>query len=292
LNASYIKINPQYFDSVGTRVVMGRGIRPDDSATSTPIAVVNQAFVQKFFAPGENPIGHHFGAGPKSTSDWQIVGVVENTAYEDATWKDHRMYFVPLPQRPASDTDPIENDGDMYAGAIVLKTSRPIPEMEELARQTLAAINPNLSVVKFQSFSAQIADQFSEPRMLSHLTMLFGALALLLATLGLYGVTAYGVARRTSEIGIRMALGAQRNGVTAMVMRSALAQAAAGLALGVPAAVMCVRIISSQLYEIKHVDWAVLLGAVGTLLAAASLAGFIPARRAAAIEPAQALRTE
>jgi macrolide transport system ATP-binding/permease protein len=100
------------------------------------------------------------------------------------------------------------------------------------------------------------------------------------------------VARRTSEIGIRMALGAQRNGVTAMVMRSALAQAAAGLALGVPAAVMCVRIISSQLYEIKHVDWAVLLGAVGTLLAAASLAGFIPARRAAAIEPAQALRTE
>jgi macrolide transport system ATP-binding/permease protein len=292
LNASYIKINPQYFDSVATRVVMGRGIRPDDSATSTPIAVVNQAFVQKFFAPGENPIGHRFGGGPKSTGDWQIVGVVENTAYESATWKDHRMYFVPLLQRPASDTDPIEKDGDMYAGAIVLKTSRPIPEMEELARRTLASINPNLSVVKFQTFSAQIADQFSEPRMLSRLTMLFGALALLLATLGLYGVTAYGVARRTSEIGIRMALGAERRGVTAMVMRSALAQAAAGLALGVPAAVFCVRIISSQLYEIKHVDWAVLVGAVCALLAAASLAGFIPARRAASIEPAQALRME
>jgi macrolide transport system ATP-binding/permease protein len=292
LSASDIKANPEYFDSVGTRVVMGRGIRPDDTASSRPVAVVNKAFVQKFFSPGENPIGQHFGGGLKSAGDWEIVGVVENTAYQDAAWKDHRMYFVPLPQRPPSDTDPIETDEDMYAGAIVLKTSRPVPEMEELARKTLAAINPNLSVVKFQTFEAQIADQFSEPCVLSGLTMLFGALALLLATLGLYGVTAYGVARRTSEIGIRMALGAERRGVTAMVMRSALAQAAVGLALGVPAAMMCVRIIASQLYEIKHVDWVVLAGAACTLLAAASLAGFIPARRAASIEPAQALRME
>jgi macrolide transport system ATP-binding/permease protein len=292
LSASDIKANPEYFDSVGTRVVMGRGIRPEDTASSRPVAVVNKAFVQKFFSPGENPIGQHFGGGLKSAGDWEIVGVVENTAYQDAAWKDHRMYFVPLPQRPPSDTDPIETDEDMYAGAIVLKTSRPVPEMEELARKTLAAINPNLSVVKFQTFEAQIADQFSEPRMLSRLTMLFGALALLLATLGLYGVTAYGVARRTSEIGIRMALGAERRGVTAMVMRSALAQAAVGLALGVPAAMMCVRIIASQLYEVKHVDWVVLAGAACTLLAAASLAGFIPARRAASIEPAQALRME
>jgi len=292
LNASYIKANPEYFDSVGTRVVMGRGIRPGDTATSRPVAVVNEAFVKKFFAPGENPIGQCFGGGPKHSSDWEIVGVVEDTAYEDATWKDHRMYFVPLLQRPPSDTDPIEKDENMYAGAIVLKTGRPVPEMEELARKTLAGINPNLSVVKFQTFGAQIADQFSEPRMLSRLTMLFGALALLLASLGLYGVTAYGVARRTSEIGIRMALGAERRGVTAMVMRSALAQAAVGLALGVPAAMLCVRVIASQLYEIKHVDWAVLTGSIGALLAAALLAGFIPARRAASIEPAQALRTE
>ena len=119
--------------------------------------------------------------------------MVENTAYQSATWKDHMMYFVPLLQRPLSTDQPIEKDENMYAGAIVLKTTRPIPEMEELSRKTLAAINPNLSLVRFQSFTAQIAERIpGQDRMLSRLTMLFAGLALLLATLGLYGVTAYG----------------------------------------------------------------------------------------------------
>ncbi len=292
LNASYIKANAEYFDSVGTRVVMGRGIRVTDTASSSPVAVVNESFVRKFFNPGENPIGQHFGGGPKSVGDWEIVGVVEDTAYQSATWKDHRMYFVSLPQRPPSDKDPIEKDEGMYAGAIVLKTGRPVAGMEELARKTLADINPNLSVVKFQSFEAQISDQFSEARLLSRLTMLFGALALLLATLGLYGVTAYGVARRTAEIGIRMALGAERTGVTVMVMRDAMLQALVGLAIGIPAAIASVRLVSSQLYEIKAVHTGVLAGAVVTLIAAAAIAGLIPARRAASIDPARALRTE
>jgi len=217
---------------------------------------------------------------------------VENTAYQSATWKDHRMYFVPLLQRPPSDKDPIEKDENMYAGAIVLKTDRPAPGMEELARKTLAGINPNLSVVKFQSFEEQISDQFSEARMLSRLTMLFGVLALLLATLGLYGVTAYGVARRTAEIGIRMALGAERVAVSAMVMRDALLQALVGLVIGVPAALLCGRVVKSQLYDVKGVDTAVMAVAVLTLLIAAALAALIPARRAASIDPAQALRAE
>jgi len=260
LNASYIKANAEYFDSVGTRVLMGRGIRVQDTASSPTVAVVNEAFVRKLFVPGENPIGQHFAGGPKSVGDWEVVGVVEDTAYQSATWKDHRMYFVPLPQRPPSDKRPIEKDENMYAGAIVLKTDRPVAGMEELARKTLAEINPNLSVVKFQSFEAQISDQFSEARMLSRLTMLFGGLALLLATLGMYGVTAYGVARRTAEIGIRMALGAERVAVTAMVMRGAMLQALVGLATGVPAAMLCVRVVKSQLYEVKGVDIAVLGG--------------------------------
>jgi macrolide transport system ATP-binding/permease protein len=136
------------------------------------------------------------------------------------------------------------------------------------------------------------SDQFSEARMLSRLTMLLGLLALLLATLGLYGVTAYGVVRRTAEIGIRMALGAERVAVTTMVMRGAMAmvQALVGVA-GVPAAMLCVRVVKSQLYEIKSVDMAVMAGAVLTLMTAAALAGLIPARRAASIEPAQALRS-
>jgi macrolide transport system ATP-binding/permease protein len=292
LSASWLRVNPEYFDSVGTRVVMGRGITENDTATSRTVAVVNEAFVRRLFDPGENPIGQHFGGGPKSVGDWEIVGVVEDTAYQSATWRDHLMYFVPLPQRPPSARETIDRDDSMYVGAIVMETDRPVPGMENLARKTLAGINPNLSVVRFQTFSAQIADQFDQARMLSRLTMLFGGLALLLATLGLYGVTAYGVARRTAEIGIRMALGAERGRVTGMVIRGALLQAVAGLVIGVPAALLCVRYIESQLYEIKSVDPGVLAGAVLTLVAASLLAGLIPARRAASIDPAQALRTE
>ena len=291
-SASQIKVSAQYFDSVGTRVVAGRGIGVQDTPASTPVAVVNQAFVKTFFKPGENPVGQHFGGGPKHSSDFEIVGVVEDTAYTTVRWTDHAMAFYPFLQRSPTDKTPIEKDELMYAGAIVLKTDRPMNNMEALARRTLSAINSNLSVVRFQTFSEQIASQFAQEKMLARLTMLFGALALLLATIGLYGVTAYTVARRTPEIGIRMALGAERTGVTAMVMRSAIIQAAMGLALGIPFAVLSVRFIKSQLYEISTVAPGVLAAATLTLALAATLAGFIPARRAASIDPAKALRTE
>ena len=180
----------------------------------------------------------------------------------------------------------------MYVGAFVVQTSHPLPDMESLARRTLAQINPNLAVVRFQTFEAQIADQFTDDRLLARLTMLFGGLALLLAMVGLYGVSAYSVARRTAEIGIRMALGAERAKVTVMIMRGALVQAVLGLIIGVPIAWLCVRFVESQLYEVKGIDSAVLMTSVLTLVVAASLAGFIPARRAASIDPAKALRTE
>jgi ABC-type antimicrobial peptide transport system permease subunit len=167
-----------------------------------------------------------------------------------------------------------------------------MPEMEALARRTLSRINPNLAVVRFQTFDAQIADRFSDDRMLARLTMLFGGLALLLATVGLYGVSAYTVARRTAEIGIRMALGAERGKVTTMILRGAMIEAALGLVIGVPIAWLCVRFVESQLYEIKGIDMAVLFTSVFTLIFSASMAGLIPARRAASIDPAKALRTE
>ena len=173
------------------------------------------------------------------------MGVVEDTVYTDVKWTDHLIVFVPTMQRP-SNYGPIENDMNLYAGAIVLQTDRPMSEMETITRRTLAGINPNLTVVKFQTFDQQIADRFTEERMLSRLTMMFGGLALLLAAIGLYGVTAYTVVRRTSEIGIRMALGADRAGVVAMIMRGAMVQAALGLAIGVPVALLCVRFVKGH----------------------------------------------
>jgi ABC-type antimicrobial peptide transport system permease subunit len=165
-------------------------------------------------------------------------------------------------------------------------------DMGKFAQSTLAGINPNLTVVKFQTFDEQIADTFTEQRMIARLTMLFGALALLLATIGLYGVTAYSVEQRTPEIGIRMALGAERTGVVAMVMRGALIQTAIGLAIGVPVALLSVRYVKTLLYEITSADTQVMMGAILTLAVAACVAGIIPARRAASIDPARALRSE
>ncbi|HEY3706855.1 MAG TPA: ABC transporter permease [Terracidiphilus sp.] len=291
--ASFIKANVEYFDSVGTHVVMGRGILPQDSSKAPAVAMVNETFVKQFFKPGTNPIGRRFGnPGPKSSGDYEIVGVVDDTTYTSVQWKDHSMFFVPITQRPASADDPVDRDLSLYAGAIVLATDRPVNDMEKQAAQTLSAINPNLTVVKFQTFTQQIADRFNEERMVSRLTMMFGGLALLLAAIGLYGVTAYGVARRTSEIGIRMALGAARRTVIGMVMRGAMIQAGIGLVIGVPVAIVCVRFVKSQLYEITKMDAPILLGAIGVLAVAACVAGLIPARRAASIDPARALRIE
>jgi predicted permease len=296
-SASWVKATPEYFDSVGTHVVMGRGFTSQDKLKAPPVAVVNQEFVNKFFGK-RNPIGHRFGSsGPAKTPQdgaHEIVGVVEDTTYTSVYWKNHAMYFLPLTQ-PAGipDTDnPLEKDQSMYAGAIVIQTGHPMARLEKIVGETLASINPNLTIVKFQTFQQQIDDRFIEERLIARLTSLFGVLALLLAAIGLYGVTAYTVVRRTPEIGIRMALGAARSRVIGTVMGGAILQAVVGLAIGIPVAIFCVRYVKSQLYEITSVNVPVMIIAIGVLVLAAAIAGIIPACRAASIDPVRALRVE
>jgi macrolide transport system ATP-binding/permease protein len=291
--ASTVHVSPEYFDSVGTRVLRGRAFTQQDSPASASVIVVNRTLVKDEFPAGTDPIGKHIGfAGASAPLEFQIVGVVDDTTYTAVQWKDHPMVFTPILQRPLSNKGPIDTDSSLYAGAIVVETAHPMPEMESIARRTLASINPNLAIVKFQTFQQQIADRFTEERMIARLTQLFGALALLLATIGLYGVTAYTVARQTGEIGIRMALGARRVRVVAMILRGALIQIVLGLAIGIPAAYFCVRYVESQLYEVKGVSPVLLAVAIGTLVFAAVIAGLIPARRAASIDPAEVLRME
>jgi predicted permease len=296
--ASWVKGTPEYFDSVGTHVVMGRGFTPHDTLNAPPVAVVNQEFVKLYFG-NRNPIGHRFGfSGPGQAGKdgaHEIVGVVEDTTYTSIYWKNHAMYFLPLTQRAGSANDPddpLEKDLSMYAGALVIQTSRPVPGFEKIVGDTLASINPNLTIVKFQSFRQQIDDRFIEERLIARLTSLFGVLALLLAAIGLYGVTAYSVLRRTPEIGIRMALGAARSRVIGSVMRGVMLQTVAGLAIGIPVAIFCVRYVKSQLYEITSVNVPVMSIAIGVLVLAAAISGIIPARRAASIDPVRALRIE
>jgi macrolide transport system ATP-binding/permease protein len=292
VHASDVRVNPEYFDSVGTHLLRGRGVGVKDTPSSTAVAVVNQSFVKKLFRPGENPIGQHFGTGPRTAGDYEIVGVVEDTVYTTVRWKEHPMYFVPILQRPASDKGPIDEDFDLYARTIVLQTAYPITNLESLTRQTLSSINPNLAVVKFESLDRQIDDRFTDDRTIARLTLFFGALALLLAMTGLYGVTSYSVSRRFSEIGIRMALGAERIHVVAMVIRGAFVQTLFGLAIGLPCAILCVRFVESTLYEVKGVDTTVMLAAMLPLVLAACIAALIPAKRAASIDPVKALRVE
>jgi macrolide transport system ATP-binding/permease protein len=292
VQAAYVKANPEYFDSVGTHTLLGRGIEPQDTPTSTAVAVVNQSFVKNLFKPGENPIGHHFGTGPESAGDYEIVGVVEDTVYTNVRMKNHAMYFLPLLQRAPSDKTPIDLDDDLYAGTIVLDAARSIGNMESLVQHTLASINPNLAVVKFETLDRQIADQFSDDRMVARLTEFFSVLALLLAVVGIYGVTAYTVSRRTGEIGIRMALGAGRFEIVAMIVRGALMQLLFGVAIGLPVAILCARFVEAILYDVKGVDITVMVVAVSTLMLAACTAGLIPARRAASVDPVRALRSE
>jgi macrolide transport system ATP-binding/permease protein len=292
--ASWVKATPEYFDAVGTHLVMGRGFTPQDTMNAPPVAVVNQEFAKQFFG-NRNPIGHRFGFDdplyPGTDGAHEIVGVVEDTTYTSVYWKNHAMYFLPLTQ-PAGLPAPGDPDGTVYAGAIVIETAHSVPRMEKLVGDTLASINPNLTILKFQTFRQQIDDRFTQERLISRLTSLFGLLALLLAAIGLYGVTAYTVVRRTPEIGIRMALGAERSRVIGMVMRGAMLQTVAGLAIGIPVAIFCVRYVKSQLYEITSVNVPVMAVAIGMLTLAAAIAGVIPARRAASIDPVRALRIE
>jgi macrolide transport system ATP-binding/permease protein len=289
--ASWLRVSPDFFKVIGQSLLRGRGVTAQDTATSQGVAVVNQAFVKRFFPKGEEPIGKFFGTnGVKSSSDFEIVGVVSDVKYSNARRPVRPMYFRPLLQ--LSRTLPEQDVATLYAGALMLQTKGDVDGLESQVRRTLASINPNLTVVDYNTFEGQIAGQFNQERLIARLTLMFGLLALALASVGLYGVTAYAVARRTSEIGIRMALGAGRGSVVSMVLREAMLQTGVGLAIGVPVALLCVRFVKTQLYGVDGRDLTVMVGSILTLSAAACVAGLIPAQRAASTDPVKALRTE
>jgi macrolide transport system ATP-binding/permease protein len=292
VRSSWDRVSPELFDAVGQHLVRGRNILATDSARSPGVAVVNRAFVKRFFPNGEDPIGQHFGMGDeKSAADWQIVGVVENAKYQYPHTEQQPMFFLPLLQRAQSETKPTDLSS-LYIGSIILVTTGPDSGLEQRVRQALEEINPNLNVNNYETLEGQIGDRLSQEKLVARLTLLFGILALALAGVGLYGVTAYTVAQRSSEIGIRMALGAKRSDIMRMVLRGVLLQAGLGMLIGVPVALCCARYVQSQLFEVNGTDPGILIAAITTMALAACAAGILPAKRAATIDPVKALRSE
>jgi macrolide transport system ATP-binding/permease protein len=292
VRASWDRVSPELFDAIGQHLVRGRNILATDTARSPGVAVVNRAFVKRFFPSGEDPIGQHFGMGDvKSAADWQIVGVVENAKYQYPHDEQQPMFFLPLLQRAQSETKPADLSS-LYIGSIILVTTGPVSGLEQQVRQALEQINPNLNVNNYETLEGQIGDRLTQEKLVARLTLLFGMLALALAGVGLYGVTAYTVAQRGSEIGIRMALGAERSDIVRMVLQGVLLQAGLGLLIGVPVALLCARYVQSQLFEVTGTDPAILTAAIATMALAACAAGILPAKRAATIDPAKALRSE
>jgi predicted permease len=294
-NSSWDRISPHFFETVGQPILRGRGFTEEDTATSQKVAVVNQSFVRKFF-PKEDPLGRHFGDfDQKFASLFEIVGIVADAKYNNPREDVRPMYFRPLTQQISGLTEPnfIMAEGrSLFINSITMHFQRPPQNLDAQVRRTLANINPNLTVIDLHSLDYQVAGNFTQERLISRLTTLFGLLALILASVGLYGITSYQVARRTSEIGLRMALGANRANVVGMVLRGAIFQAGLGLLIGIPIAMVGAHYMADQLYQVRSYDPVSLAIAIVVLSASAAVAGFIPARRAANIEPMTALRTE
>ena len=255
--------------------------------------MINQRFAKKFFG-NEDPIGKHFSSAV-GNEEYEIIGVVEDTKYQDTHGPAYATYFLPYLQRVVNREKPEPDTGlgrSQAIATIELHVKGAPENLESVVRQRLAELDPDLTVIRMTTFDEQVSEAFNQERLLARLTTLFGILALTLASIGLYGVTAYTVEQRTREIGIRVAVGASRANVVRMVLRGAFRQVALGLLIGVPLAIVSGSLIASQLFEVKGRDPLALVLAAIALGACAFVAGLIPARRAAGIEPMQALRAE
>ena len=294
--AGWSRVMPGFFETLGAKMVLGRPITEEDTATTRKVAVINEAFAKRFFK-GQNPIGQHFGPDKiMYSATYEVVGVVKDMRYMTYEYKKEirPMFWVSETQTVQYD-DPAYKSGETwshYLYNIVIWAPGNPPGMEERVRKTLASIDPNFVLYGVDPYSRVLSADFQQENMIATLTSLFGVLGLVLAAVGLYGVMAYTVEQRTSEIGVRMALGADRGQVIKMVLRGAFSQVGIGLALGIPLAIGAGKLMTDQLFGVK--PWDPIMLTISTLLlgTAALVASVIPARRAAGVNPIVALRSE
>jgi predicted permease len=274
-------VGPRYFETVGITVLAGRAINPQDVAASARVAVVNRTLANRFF-PGSDAIGQHASLGG-TPGEWEIVGVVADSKESSPSERPDRMMYLPLMQMPSE---------NLYANCLELRTAGDPAAVTADVRDVLARIDSNLPLTNVVTMSQHI-DRFMVPEeLISQLSGFFSLVALLLACIGIYGVMTYNVVRRGNEIGIRMALGAQSGGIMRMVLNESLMMLSIGIAIGVPVTLGATRLIKSQLFGVSATDPGTIVMAVLVVAAVTVLSGYLPARRAAKVDPMVALRYE
>jgi predicted permease len=295
--SSWDRVGANYLQDLGVPVIRGRYFSAADNETTAPVAVVNQAFVKRFFKNGEDPIDHYFGLDiPELAGTFRIVGIVGDAKFAGFQLEKpaRPMFYVPLMQNVNYDNEAMKKleIRSHYLEGILLITKTPTGTLEPLVTRALADFDPNMTITSIRTMQEQIDLSFDQERAVASLAGLFGVVALVLAAIGLYGVTAYSVAQRTNEIGIRMVLGADRGRVLQLVLLGAFKRVLIGLMLGLPLAVGAGRLISAQLYGVASWDPFALTLAAGALAVCSFFAAIIPANRAASIQPMNALRIE
>ncbi len=285
------RVSAGYFETLGTRLLRGRTFGAHDMPASAPVAVVNSAFARRFFSDAD-PIGQRFSIGDGGIPGaLQIVGVVEDAKYDTPSESVPPMAFMPLLQ-PDPDAGNISGDEHQFIRAIVVRAAGNPAVVAGAVRQALAAIDPNLPLLRVDTLSDQVARALTRENSVANLAAFFGVAALVLTSIGLYGLTAWSVQRRTREIGIRIALGARRRAVVAMVVREVMTLAAVGTLAGIPAAFAALRLLVSALYDVSPADPRYSALAALVLVTCITAAGYAPALRASRIDPMETLRRE
>jgi putative ABC transport system permease protein len=281
VRARFNSVSPGYFETVGMSLLAGRGIEERDAENAPQAAVINEAMARRYF-PGANPVGKtmEITAGPTSGRPIEIVGVVRDAKYNNLRAETRPMFYISIQQLPRT------------LGTLEVRSREPIAALSGPIRNAVSSVTKDVMIRRVVTLSSQVDQTLAGERLITTLCVFFGALALLLASIGLYGTLSYAVAQRTQEIGIRMALGAIGRNVLWLVLRQSLAAVVIGIALGLSLALVCTRLLSTFLYGLSPTDPLAIALSLLPLILVALVACYLPARRATKVDPVIALRTE